>query len=178
MKCSIVQDRCPFHLAQHAKHSCQGSLRLSDGPLSFCANLCCLGHWALPLFATPTGPWSHSPQPQLLPPLTPCQKTEPSRHLFTLKVFGNAPDCCCLRCNWACKNIKARIAWHVMKWEKQRAERKRRLTKHPTSNRKMRGRKGEKIKQQWEKKTKASFHETCRDRRSGSVLALGLRSLL
>lgn len=91
---------------------------------------------------------------------------------------GNAPDCCCLRCNWACKNIKARIAWHVMKWERQRAERKRRLTKHPTSNRKMRGRKGEKIKQQWEKKTKASFHETCRDRRSGSVLALGLRSLL
>lgn len=33
------------------------------------------------------------------------------------------PDCYCLRCNWACKNIRARIAWHVMKCERQEGKR-------------------------------------------------------
>lgn len=129
----------------------------------------------------PDWPMAPLAQPQLLQTLTHCQKAEPSRYLFTLKVFKtgkkNAPHCCCLKCNWACKNIKAQIAWHVMKWERQRAERKKRLTKHPTSNKKMRGRKGEKIKQQC-KRTKPPFHETCKDRQGGSVLTPGLWSLL
>lgn len=103
-----------------------------------------------PLTAPPTchpdWPLALLAQPQLLRTLTVCQKAEPSQHLFTLKGFylKNAPDCYCLRCNWAGKNIKARIAWHVMKWERQRAERKTRLKQHLEGKTRRRRRRGNK----------------------------------
>lgn len=67
MKCLIVQDCCPFHLALHAKHSCQVSTQLSNG-----ASLCC--HWLLPMLATLTGPWPHSPNPNYTEPWNPAKK--------------------------------------------------------------------------------------------------------
>lgn len=99
----------------------------------------------------PDWPLAPLAQPQLLQTLTPCQKAELSGHLFTLKVFlkkekKKAPDCYCLRRNWACKNIKARIAWACD--EVREAEGREEGTSNKTPHRKMRGRKGEKIKQQ------------------------------
>lgn len=181
MKCLIVRDCCPFHLALHGKHSCQGSVQLSDGPLAFKLPLPRpLSAPPTPPPATQTGPWPHSPDLNHSEPWHPAKRRNRLGIYSPWGVFfkkkkrrkKNAPDCYCLRCNWACKNIKVWTAWHVMKWERQRAEKKRRLTKHLTSNRKMRGRKGGKMRHQY-KRTSLPFHETCEDRQGGSVFTLG-----
>lgn len=147
MKCLIVQDCCPFHLALYGKHSCQGCVQLSDGPLALRAAATSAAESSPCLTPRltlgPTRPTSITPNPDTLPK----GGTIPAFiHPEGFFFFLNAPDCYCLRCNWACKNIKAQTAWHVMKWERQRAERKRRLTQHLKG--KMRRRKGEEIKQQ------------------------------
>lgn len=123
-------------------------LRAAERWASRSTSCCHLGRWELPLLDTPTDPWPYSPNLNYSEPWHPAKRRNHPGIYSPWRIFFflNAPDCYCLRCNWACKNIKAQTAWHVMKWERQRAERKRRLTQHLKG--KMRRRKGEEIKQQ------------------------------
>lgn len=99
--------------------------------------------WLPPRLALgPTRPTSITPNSDTLPKGRTVSAFIHPEELLKKKK-RNAPDCYCLRCNWACKNIRARIAWHLTKRERREEERKRRLTKHRTSNIKTRERRSE-----------------------------------
>lgn len=98
--------------------------------LSVCC--CCHSHWALSVRTTQTGPWPYKPNPNYCDPRYPAKRRNRSSScsLWSFSKSGgkNNPDKCCLRCNWACKDIKAWISWRVMKRDRLRADRKRHLT--------------------------------------------------
>lgn len=146
MKRSIVQDRCPFHLAQHAKHSRQVSVQLSDRP-SLSVSSRCPGHGRAPTL----GP-TH--QLQILRILTPCQKGKPSQHLFSLKVLIK-------------DQMKLR---HVTKRERQMGR------EDEAPNKKITGLKGEKMKQRRikMKRVKTGGVEACSHWASSRYCRVGL----
>lgn len=135
MKCLIVRDCCPFHLALHGKHSCQGGVQLSDGPLALRAAASATGR---PPACHPGWPLAPIAQPQLPRTLTPCQRVErlgtysPWRFLFgekkrkmplTVSAWGAIEHV---------KTLRPRIAWHVVKWERE--EGREEDTSNKTSN--------------------------------------------
>lgn len=98
--------------------------------VTFSVSCCCHSHWALSVRTTQTGPTSPTPI-TATPDTLPKGGTAPApvHSEASQKVGGkNNPDKCCLRCNWACKDIKAWISWRVKKRDRLRADRKRHFT--------------------------------------------------